>query len=181
MKHSSLTILLSTLLSCVIPCTLMSIDPLSLLGGPLAKEGVDKVKEYWYSSEKQGKRILRKHLNCNKFTSAIASGCNEDFSEDCAELAKYFETMEKYHASHNEILCIQHQIKLLKHRNLDTKELEEKVEELKKQEPTISYFESLDSSEQQSIFALERRLSITYAQPEKYQGELEIVHKALHQ
>jgi hypothetical protein len=165
--------------------TLQSIDPLSLVAGPAIKETVDKVKEYIYAEQTEHKRILKKHLGAPSFRSAIVDGCNERFTQDCAELAQHFEAMEKYHADSNEMWCLKYQTNIVQkdgYAALET-ELFAQSELLRQERSDIwsSYFQSLSPDEQKKLLALQRKLIIEHAQPQSYKQELENLHAAFTQ
>jgi len=163
---------------------MLQADVVSIVAGPIVtpmvKDSVNKLKEYLYP-EKEQKQIINKYLNNKQYESDIARGCNENFSEDCTELAKYLAVMEKYNTAKNELRCIEYQIDLLSKEHYDTTELEAPAQALRNtQTDSTSYCKSLPTDEQQKLFALERRLVITYTHDENYEQEVKNLHAVLH-
>ena len=163
-------------------CVIKAVDPLSLVGGPLIKEGFDYAKGYWYSDEYKQKRILKKYLYSDTSHSAVLYGCNENFTAHCAELAQCFEMMEQYYAKSNELKCLMLQKDLAK-KNSDVTVLEQNISILYKQiaeenKGNISFFQSLSFDDQQKLLATERNIVIEYESPEHYEEALNKIHKA---
>ncbi len=171
------------LLILLTPCILSGVDPVSWIAAPalgaVVREGVDITKVYIYGPQEQHKRLLKKHLDSDNFNSAIVCGCNENFTNECTDLAKHFEALERYYARSHELSCVVDQIELLEEGDYDTQDLKEFRQKLRSENTnTYSYFRSLSAEEKQRLLVLQRRLVITYAKPENYKKELANLHMA---
>jgi glycerol-3-phosphate O-acyltransferase len=185
MKNKQLLITIILLLSHAIFLSLQAIDPITLVAGPAigagVKECVDRARDYINGPQDKNKRTLNKHLNSKEFRSAIADGCNDNFIENCGELAKYLEAMEMYYVKSNKVQCIKQQVDLLQQN--DTVYLKQELQILQEKQAeennNPSYFQSLSPSERQELLKIQRTLVIEYAKPTDYKQEVTNLHEIL--
>jgi hypothetical protein len=150
-----------------------------LIAASAFKESWDQAKQYIYAEQIQQKRRLKKHL---LFRSVIYDGCNENFTNDCAELAQHFALMEKYYADDDEMWCLKYQANIVEKKDCNILEAEFFIESEKNREENsnkLPYFQSLSLDEQKKLLALQRKLVIEHAQSKNYKQELENIHIAL--
>lgn len=147
------------------------IEPVTVVftsaAGLAVKGAADTVKGYWFRSEEEDKRLLKKCLNSHEHQSVVAAGCNENFGENCHIYADILRKATEYNFGRYEKMCMAYQQDDLVLQEVENNDLQQ------------SFFESLSQEEQNAILKLQRNLVIEYSNPQDYKKELATLHAAI--
>ena len=166
------TMMIIALNACITTVSLIkAIEPVTVVftsaAGLVVKGAADKFKDYWFRSEEEDKRLLKKCLNSRHHHSVVAEGCNENFGENCHLYSDILRKAIEYNFDRYEKLCMMYQ--------KDNQALQEE----ENNELQQSFFETLPQEEQSSILKIQRNLVIEYCNPQDYKEELVTLHAAI--